>query len=129
MRDWDGTNRQCAEGRDSRQREGNGYQGAAKRHPVEQHSAKYIHGDDGDPGQKMPGRAAAEPEVRAGHGSNRTFRHTVVTAGKKLVARSERRGFSSRLVNEFAQEFCICPVWRHGLEICGCGGEMAGDRW
>ena len=29
MRDWDGANRQCAERGDSRQRQGNGHQGAA----------------------------------------------------------------------------------------------------
>jgi hypothetical protein len=63
-------------------------------------------------GRKTPGRAAAEPVVKAGGRSNWTFRHTVVTAGKKLVASIERRSLSSRLVNELAQWLCICAVRR-----------------
>jgi len=50
--------------------------------------------------------------VKAGGGSNWTFRHTVVTAGKKLVASIERLGLSSRLVNELPQWLCICAVRR-----------------
>jgi hypothetical protein len=59
-------------------------------------------------GKKL-GRAAAEPVVKA---RGWTFRHTVVTAGKKLVASTESQGLSSRLVNELPHWLCICAVRR-----------------
>jgi hypothetical protein len=59
-------------------------------------------------GKKL-GRAAGEPVVKA---RGWTFRHTVVTAGKKLVASTESQGLSSRLVNELPQWLCICAVRR-----------------
>jgi len=62
---------------------------------------------------KKPGKAAAaEPVAKAGGGPNWTLRHTVVTAGKKLVASTESRCLSSRLVNELPQWLCICAVRR-----------------
>jgi len=62
--------------------------------------------------EAVTGPAAAEPVVKAGGGPNWTFRHTVVTAGKKLVASTENQGLSSRLVNELPQWLCICAVRR-----------------
>jgi hypothetical protein len=103
MREWDGANRQCAEDGDGCNREGNRHQGAAERHPVEHRSGKCIHRDGDDPGLKR--KRAAGCGAKPGQSGRGQVGPTVtlfVADGKELVARTERRGISARLVNEFA---------------------------